>query len=372
MYDVFISYSSKDQKTADAVVNYLESAKIKCWIAYRDADAGEPYAASIMKAIRNSSVYLLVFSENSNKSKHVLNEINIAFKNEKIIIPFKIDTCQIDDAVEYYLSATHWLEAMTQPMDNHLKDLVDLVNKHLGKTTNARPANSGASEIVKSVPAVDSSDNDKAEARLKLISGMEVTEKDLREALLLDSMVYDEIGGGQFNINKCLTWYKINPDIYFVLKDEKLDAVIGYMNVTPITEICYNKIATGTIWSTSIDEKSVLPYEFPGLYHLSFTSIAYNPSYRSSVVQLMNALVSKMIDLSKQEIYFKAIIADAVTPARENACHMVGMDFITETNHNSKIYTVSLIPPKFKKNSKSLNTLAEIYEHLDYSDMVAF
>jgi len=72
MYDVFISYSSKDQKTADAVVNYLESAKIRCWIAYRDADAGALYAASIIKAIRTLSVFLLVFSENSSNSKHVL------------------------------------------------------------------------------------------------------------------------------------------------------------------------------------------------------------------------------------------------------------------------------------------------------------
>jgi len=89
MYDVFVSYSSKDQKIADDVVNYLESVKIKCWIAYRDADAGELYAASIIKAIKNSSIYLLVFSENSNNSKHVLKEIDAACKYEKIIIPFK-------------------------------------------------------------------------------------------------------------------------------------------------------------------------------------------------------------------------------------------------------------------------------------------
>jgi len=146
MYDVFVSYSSKDQKIADAVVNYLESAKIKCWIAYRDADAGELYAASIIKAIKNSSIYVLVFSENSNNSKHVLKEIDAACKYEKMIIPFKIDSCQVNDAVEYYLSSTHWLDAITQPIDTHLKRLVDLVNKHLGKTANA-PANSGVSEI---------------------------------------------------------------------------------------------------------------------------------------------------------------------------------------------------------------------------------
>jgi hypothetical protein len=124
----------------------------------------------------------------------------------------------------------------------------------------------------------------------------------------------------------------------------------------------------------AIDEESVLPYDFPGLYHLNFTSIVVNPLYRSSgvVLQLMNAVVSKMIDLSKQEIYFKAMIADAVSSAGEKICHMVGMGLITESNHDSKIYAVSLMPPKFRKSSKSLITLAEIYEKLDDSDMAAF
>ena len=34
--DVFISYSSLDKATADAVCNQLESAGISCWIAPRD------------------------------------------------------------------------------------------------------------------------------------------------------------------------------------------------------------------------------------------------------------------------------------------------------------------------------------------------
>jgi hypothetical protein len=139
MSDVFVSYSSKDQKIADAVVNYLESSKIKCWIAYRDADAGTLYSASIMKAIKTSTIFILVFSENSNKSAHVLKEIDAACKYERIIIPFKIDACQLDDAVEYYLSATHWLDAISAPMDNHLKDLVSVVKRYLEKTVKVTP-----------------------------------------------------------------------------------------------------------------------------------------------------------------------------------------------------------------------------------------
>ena len=62
MHDIFISYSSKDQKIADAIVNILETRRIKCWIAYRDAEIGDDYAGSIVRAIKNCKACVLVFS----------------------------------------------------------------------------------------------------------------------------------------------------------------------------------------------------------------------------------------------------------------------------------------------------------------------
>jgi len=37
---IFISHSSKDRPTADAICAHLESAGIKCWIAPRDIEPG--------------------------------------------------------------------------------------------------------------------------------------------------------------------------------------------------------------------------------------------------------------------------------------------------------------------------------------------
>ena len=374
MQDVFISYSSKDQKTADAIVNYLESNKIRCWIAYRDAEAGSAYASSIIKAIKESKIFLLVFSESSNSSKHVLREIDIACKYERIIIPFKVDTCQIDDAVEYYLSATHWLDAITAPMEQHFKRLIPLVARHLEKSGKYDVAKLDNTVLSNTPRYEETQIQDKSQVALKLISGVEVTEKDLKEALLLDSIVYDEIDDGHFTIEKCLAWHSINPDIYFMLKDEKIDAVVGYVNVAPVTEDCYNRIATGKIWDNTIDENSILSYDFPGLYHLNFTSIAVNPIYRNhgAVLQLMEAVINKLIELSQKGIYFKAMIADAVSPAGEKICRMVGMDVLTESNRGTKIYYVPFIPPKFKRTSKYLKTLAEAYEHIDINGIEAF
>ena len=201
---------------------------------------------------------------------------------------------------------------------------------------------------------------------LKLVSGISVTETDLREALRLDKIVYDKFDEGQFNIEKCLAWYSINPDIYFILKDLELDTVVGYVNLVPIEISCYNKIASGSIWDTAIEDSNVLPYNHPGLYHLYFTSIAVNPLYRnmSTFLNLIDAVASKLTDLSKREIYFKAMIADAVTPVGEKICRIFGMNLIKKTNHDSRVYEISFIPPSFRRSSASLNSLAEIYEQL--------
>lgn len=39
-YDVFISYSSDDQKVVEGLCAYLEERKIRCFVAYRDIPRG--------------------------------------------------------------------------------------------------------------------------------------------------------------------------------------------------------------------------------------------------------------------------------------------------------------------------------------------
>ena len=86
--DVFISYSSKDIEWADAICKTLETESLNCWIAHRDINPGEDWAESINNAIKESSVFVLVFSQNSNQSVQVIKELTLAVNNKCIIIPF--------------------------------------------------------------------------------------------------------------------------------------------------------------------------------------------------------------------------------------------------------------------------------------------
>jgi hypothetical protein len=109
MHDVFISYSKFDKDIAFEICNYLENNGVGCWIAPRDVRPGSNYGAEIIRAIKTCKTFILVFSDNSNNSNHVANEIDNAFNNNKDIIPFKIEDFRISETFEYYLSKTHWI-----------------------------------------------------------------------------------------------------------------------------------------------------------------------------------------------------------------------------------------------------------------------
>ena len=126
-HDVFISYSAKDQTTADAICEALEAQDISCWIAHRNVPFGASYPGAIIGAINSSRILILVFSSSSNSSNDVLHEVEKAFSNEIPIIPFRVENVQPSLDMQYFLSTPQWLNAITPPLEFHLERLVDSV-----------------------------------------------------------------------------------------------------------------------------------------------------------------------------------------------------------------------------------------------------
>jgi hypothetical protein len=137
-YDVFISHSSKDKLTADAVCNRLESAGIRCWIAPRDIIPGEGWSAAIMRGIDASKVMVLIFSENANVSAHVRREVAHACDHEITVIPVRIRDVIPKEGLKYYLDELHWLDALSPPLANHLETLTTRVTNILAGEQNTQ------------------------------------------------------------------------------------------------------------------------------------------------------------------------------------------------------------------------------------------
>ena len=122
---VFISHSSKDKAIADQICDTIENNGIGCWIAPRDIPYGNEWAGEITKALRQASICIFLFSKNSNQSKQVAKEIQIAIDNEVVIIPIRLDNVEMNDVLTYYLATMHWL------LEYDEKTLLDRVEKAL-------------------------------------------------------------------------------------------------------------------------------------------------------------------------------------------------------------------------------------------------
>ena len=133
-HDIFIRYSKKDQETALAILKILEDAGIECWIAPRDVKPGTMYAGELTRGIENCRIMLLIYSADSSASKHVTKDINIAVTKNKMILPFKIDNCEMNETMEYYLSDYHWIEAYPDPEKHYNKLLQYLMSELKGQT----------------------------------------------------------------------------------------------------------------------------------------------------------------------------------------------------------------------------------------------
>ena len=126
-YDVFLSHSSKDKVIADAICAKLEAEKIRCWMAPRDILPGEEWAEAILRGLDSCRVMILVFSASANSSAQVKREVEHAFNNELVVVPFRIEDVQPTRSLKFYLSSVHWLDALTEPLERHIAKLVPRV-----------------------------------------------------------------------------------------------------------------------------------------------------------------------------------------------------------------------------------------------------
>jgi hypothetical protein len=131
-HDVFLSYSTKDKKWADAACNVLERNRVRCWIAPRDIIAGEEWGASIIKGLKGSRIMVLIFSGHANASAQVRREVERAISQGMTVLPVRIEDVRPDGAMEYALSNTHWLDAFAPPVERQLEKLARSVKTLLG------------------------------------------------------------------------------------------------------------------------------------------------------------------------------------------------------------------------------------------------
>jgi hypothetical protein len=139
---VFISHSSPERGTAEAICSALEQAGFSCWIAPRDIVPGETWADAIIRGLEESFLMVLVLSASSMSSQQVLREVSIAVNHVMPIIAFRIEDIDPSGAMTYYLGTHQWLDAYARALPTYLNDLVDAARAAAATAGRAVPVSS--------------------------------------------------------------------------------------------------------------------------------------------------------------------------------------------------------------------------------------
>lgn len=141
MSHVFISHSHDDEASADLILRALEKRGVKCWIAPRDVTAGGSYAESILNAIETASSFVLIYSNNSNLSPHVIREVERALNFGVNIIPVRFDQSTPSKSLDYLLATVHWL-SISEPVASEIARAAEQIAAAVAKVQPMRPQTS--------------------------------------------------------------------------------------------------------------------------------------------------------------------------------------------------------------------------------------
>ncbi len=116
MHDVFISYTTEDERQAEKIRKMLEDNGITCWFAPSTIHGAQDFTRVIPPAIRDSRAFLLVMSGAAQRSKWVKRELGLADKHNLPIYTLFLEDCPLDDDFDFVLQFNqHYKAALGFP-----------------------------------------------------------------------------------------------------------------------------------------------------------------------------------------------------------------------------------------------------------------
>ena len=121
---LFVSYASANQPRVLEIADTLESTGLPLWIDRAGIPGGVSYGPEISAAIKTSSALLLMCSAAAFTSRNVRQEIQLAWKHERPILPLRLEPVTMPDDLEYWLEGCQWMDLLDRPPDEWLPNLL--------------------------------------------------------------------------------------------------------------------------------------------------------------------------------------------------------------------------------------------------------
>jgi predicted ATPase len=130
MSQLFVSYASVDRSRALEIVEAIGSLGIEVWIDQAGIAGGTQYGTEIANALRDADAVVLIASGASLTSKNVRQEIMLAWRYDRPILPLILHPLVFPDDVAYWLEGAQWIEALDRPAAEWLPKLQQALVRH--------------------------------------------------------------------------------------------------------------------------------------------------------------------------------------------------------------------------------------------------
>jgi hypothetical protein len=104
MNKVYVSHIPDDAPFVEQLTADLALKGHDVWVDLEDIGAGSGWRTAITKAIRSCRAFLLVLSNRSVSSSHIVKELSIADSHNRLIIPVLVNEVEIPHDMEYQLA----------------------------------------------------------------------------------------------------------------------------------------------------------------------------------------------------------------------------------------------------------------------------
>lgn len=347
-FDVFISY--RRAGGANFARMMQQSLKARGYDVFLDFDSlrDGKFDENIYAAIDNCKVFILILTKDTldrcvDENDWVRTEIMRALEKSLPIVPVAPDD-----------SAVSWPTMLPQAFANLARIQVSEMN------TRSLFEESIDKIIRERFPREILREEMRA-SRFDVLVNEGIGFAEIEEAVGLDRIVY----GSEYYVDpsQCYDWYLVNHSIYVMVRDRQNGKIVAYTNTAPVTDECYDRIKSGKEITSFITKDMLLDFDMPYTYSLYFFSVVIHPDYQNTGVfsLMLSALVKKFVALAANGIYIKRMLADAVTLRGDRFCKMFNMSKVKDSTHQSQLYEVVMIPPRFRIISRQVKELYDCY-----------
>ena len=165
---VFISYSTDNQSSAEALRNLFSKHGYGTWMATYDIPPGMKFAEAINQAIKGCDCFVLLLTNQSQNSKWVAKEVERAIHYRKLLIPISLENVILNDEFEFYISTDQIIPVKTISEDSvEIKKILQTLSIHVSRTNANVPTEKDAPKVTS-----DTSDSSITARRAKYKSAM--------------------------------------------------------------------------------------------------------------------------------------------------------------------------------------------------------